>query len=186
MTETLAMGRTIREARLAKGMSLGQLAAAVGRSSASVRRWERGEVAPAIGIIDDLAAVLDLDADDLRSQRSPAAEPAMDAEPVSGAHPDTGRVAPQGPTTIEQDLASATSPAPKDPSPERSTPATRGVVGDALAAIRNASTSWSGWIRAALTVVLLIVMALILIWAMGQLAAAIGDIWDSFDTGSTN
>ena len=50
------MGRTIREARLARGRSLSQLAAAVGRSSSSVRRWERDEVPPAIGIIDELAA----------------------------------------------------------------------------------------------------------------------------------
>ena len=69
MSDTVALGRLIRESRLKQGMSLGQLAAAVGRSSSSVRRWERGEVPPAAGIIDDLASALDIDADELRRLR---------------------------------------------------------------------------------------------------------------------
>ena len=46
MNEATSMGRFIRESRLQQGMSLGQLAASIGRSPSSVRRWERDEVAP--------------------------------------------------------------------------------------------------------------------------------------------
>lgn len=177
------MGRTIREARLAKGMSLGQLAAAVGRSSASVRRWERGEVAPAIGIIDDLARVLDIDADELRSQRPSAGEP---EEPsVRDSHGDTDMVGGTGPSTFEHDVvAPAQSRARTDETgavPARS----GGIVSDAVEAVRHATSGWGGWIRGLLTAAVLIAMALILVWAVGQLASAVGEIWDSFDTGAT-
>lgn len=184
MTDTLAMGRTIREARLAKGMSLGQLAAAVGRSSASVRRWERGEVAPAIGIIDELAQVLDLDADELRSHRPSSTEPAKGGDAAASSFSEVDRGTHDGPSTVEQDPVPASTPAADPPTTTAAT--SRGVVGDALAAMRAASSSWSGWIRAALTVVVLLMMVLILIWAVGQLAAGLSEIWDSFDTGSTN
>lgn len=177
------MGRTIREARLAKGMSLGQLAAAVGRSSASVRRWERGEVAPAIGIIDDLARVLDIDADELRSQRPSASKPVV-APPGSPDH-DTDMSGETGPSTFEHD---AVAPAPirsrtgeATVVPERS----NGIIADAIDAVRHATSGWGGWIRGLLTAAVLIAMALILVWALGQLASAMGDIWDSFDTGAT-
>lgn len=179
MTDTLAMGRTIREARLAKGMSLGQLAAAVGRSSASVRRWERGEVAPAIGIIDDLARVLDIDADELRSQRPSVDGPAA---PAGGSPLDADAVDEAGPSTFEQDVVAPRSRTGETVVvPERS----GGIVADAVEAVRHAASGWGGWIRGLLTAAVLIVMVLVLVWALGQLASAIGEIWDSFDTGAT-
>ncbi|KAA3636310.1 MAG: XRE family transcriptional regulator, partial [Armatimonadetes bacterium] len=55
MDDSASLGRFIRESRLKKGMSLGQLAASIGRSSSSVRRWERDEVAPAITVMPALA-----------------------------------------------------------------------------------------------------------------------------------
>jgi len=177
------MGRTIREARLAKGMSLGQLAAAVGRSSASVRRWERGEVAPAIGIIDDLARVLGIDADELRSQRPSVSKPVT--SPPGNPHHDTDMAGETGPSTFEHD---AVAPAPirartgeATVAPERS----NGIIADAIDAVRHATSGWGGWIRGLLTAAVLIAMALILVWALGQLASAVGEIWDSFDTGAT-
>ncbi|MGB5531919.1 MAG: helix-turn-helix transcriptional regulator, partial [Acidimicrobiia bacterium] len=65
MSDPKTFGQAVRGARLARGMSMGQLATSVGRSTASVRRWERDEGVPAKGIIDELAAVLDLSDDDL-------------------------------------------------------------------------------------------------------------------------
>ena len=59
MSDPRTFGQAVREARLAKGMSMGQLATSVERSTASVRRWERDEGVPAKSIIDDLVAVLD-------------------------------------------------------------------------------------------------------------------------------
>src|SRR5665811_1044065 len=64
MNDAKTFGQAVREARLAKGMSMGQLAAAVERSTASVRRWERDEGVPAETVVRDLIAVLDLEDDD--------------------------------------------------------------------------------------------------------------------------
>mgnify|MGYP001814908051 FL=1 len=179
----MAMGRTIREARLAKGMSLGQLAAAVGRSSASVRRWERGEVAPAIGIIDDLARVLDIDAEELRSQSQSGGEPAV--PPPSNSRLDADVAGGNKPSTLEPDAVSPAQPTARTGETTAVPARSSGIIADAVEAVRHATSGWGGWIRGLLTAVILIVMALVLVWALGQLASALGEIWDSFDTGST-
>ncbi len=65
MDDENALGKRIRMARLDRGLSLSQLASAVGRSSSSVRRWERGESAPSSSVVVELARVLHLDAAEL-------------------------------------------------------------------------------------------------------------------------
>ena len=168
------MGRAIREARLRKGMSLGQLAAAVGRSSSSVRRWERGEVPPAIGVVDELASVLDLDPDELRDLR-PQAPP----EPEGG----DDVVAPTAKDDLDAIAAIPLVHPPVDDAPSRSE---RGFFGDVVAAFGDLTKNWSGWIRGLLTVLVLLVMLVILVWALGQLGDALREIWDSFDAGSSS
>jgi transcriptional regulator with XRE-family HTH domain len=175
MADTAAMGRAIREARLQKGMSLGQLAAAVGRSSSSVRRWERGEVPPAIGVVDQLADVLDLDPDALKALR-PAVE---DEVAVAEAVPDATEPRIK-PTTLEQPAA-----APSTPETSASPPGSRGFLGDTAAALREMTSDWSGWIRGVLTFVVLVLMVIVLVWALGQLFDALRAIWDSFDAGTS-
>jgi len=175
MADTAAMGRAIREARLQKGMSLGQLAAAVGRSSSSVRRWERGEVPPAIGVVDQLADVLDLDPDALKALRPAAEDQVGVVEVVSGS-----KVPAVKPTTLEQPAA-----APSAPEAAASPPASRGFLGDTLAALREMTSDWSGWIRGILTFVVLVVMVIVLVWALGQLFDALREIWDGFDAGTS-
>lgn len=168
------MGRTIREARLRKGMSLGQLAAAVGRSSSSVRRWERGEVPPAIGVVDQLATVLDLDPDELRGLR-PQTPPQPEGDDDAVSWEEAG-----DPDAIG---AIPLIPPPVDDTPSRSE---RGFFGDVLAAFGDLTRNWSGWVRGLLTLAVLLVMLVILVWALGQLAGALREIWDSFDAGSTS
>ena len=51
----------VREARLERHLSMGQLAAAVDRSTASVRRWERDEGLPSEDAIETLILRLGLD-----------------------------------------------------------------------------------------------------------------------------
>lgn len=175
MNEALAIGRAIREARLEKGLSLGQLAAAVGRSSSSVRRWERGEVPPAIGIIDDLARVLELDPDELRSLRP---EP----DPVT-VHDALDTPAPATPIDVIPRIES-TGPAFEPPPQADAGAAGRrppGFLGDVVEVVRGATAGWTGWIRGLLTFAVLLVMAIILVWALGELFEALGEIWDSFD-----
>jgi transcriptional regulator with XRE-family HTH domain len=176
MADTAAMGRAIREARLQKGMSLGQLAAAVGRSSSSVRRWERGEVPPAIGVVDQLADVLDLDPEELKAMRPAAEDDVRVVEAVSEAQAPAVK-----PSTLEQ--PKVTAPAPEVPAP--TTPAPRGFLGDTAAALRDMTADWSGWIRGLLTAVVVIVMLIVLVWALGQLFDALRVIWDGFDTGTS-
>ena len=169
MSDAVALGRLIRESRLKKGLSLGQLAAAVGRSSSSVRRWERGEVAPAIAVIPDLATALDLEPEVLR-----------DARPAPISEPEKRR------TTMEQPVVVDEPPEPVAPVTSPTVPSSkRGVFGDVLDAIRSASASWSGWLRGALTAVILIVMFIVFIWALSELFEALSQVWDSFDAGSS-
>ncbi|MDJ0790940.1 MAG: helix-turn-helix transcriptional regulator, partial [Acidimicrobiia bacterium] len=101
MNDAAELGRLIRESRLRKGMSLAQLAAAVGRSSSSVRRWERGEVPPAKAIVGDLAAALDLEVSDLDALRPVAPSPET-PDP-----PDDPPAEEPKHTTLEQPIAAA-------------------------------------------------------------------------------
>ena len=177
------MGRTIREARLARGMSLSQLAAAVGRSSSSVRRWERDEVPPAIGIIDELADALGLDPQELRALR-PSPLDSGGVEPESAAPGISGSRA--TPESLDLDRVPVIAPPESvDAQPGRASsgPRTAGFVSDVIEVLRGATESWSGWIRGGLTAAVLIVMAIVLVWALSELASAMGEIWDSFETG---
>lgn len=175
------MGRTIREARLARGMSLSQLAAAVGRSSSSVRRWERDEVPPAIGIIDELAEALEIDPGRLRALR-PGPLGSDSAEPEDGSRRTPGDV----PESLDLDRVPIVAPPESVEGPTAATPSgprPPGFVSDVIEVLRGATESWSGWIRGGLTAIVLIVMAIVLLWALGELASALGQIWDSFEAG---
>lgn len=175
------MGRTIREARLARGMSLSQLAAAVGRSSSSVRRWERDEVPPAIGIIDELAEALEIDPDRLRALRpGPLGSDSEEPEAGSLSRPDGV------PESLDLDRVPIVAPPASVEGPTEaaaSGPRPPGFVSDVIEVLRGATESWSGWIRGGLTAIVLILMAILLIWALGELASALGQVWDSFETG---
>ena len=85
MSQTL--GELIREKRLGRGLSLGQLASAVGTTAGGVRRWERGEEVPASDELAALADYLDIDvvlADRLSvaAMDTIAAEAGADDEPA--------------------------------------------------------------------------------------------------------
>jgi len=172
------LGMLIRESRLKQGMSLGQLAAAVGRSSSSVRRWGRGEVAPAIGIVPGLARVLELDESSLSELRpSPIEAPGEETDQ----HELEGQL-----TTIEDAVLKApivdAGSVSRAPVVSAEAPS-RGFVADMKEAVFGQKDSWIGWARGAFTVVALIAMLVVLIWAIGELADAVGDIWNSFETG---
>lgn len=171
MTSSEEIGTRIREARLGKSMSLGQLASAVGRSSSSVRRWERGEVAPAVSVVPKLAAILEIDPSDLR--------------PVAPVPAATDSDTPE--STIEQPVVNGTSSeviavaSTEGPAPEASS----GLVSDAWRTLTSTGNGWMGWIRGLLTAGLLLVMLLVLVWAFGELIDALDAVLDSFDAGSS-
>lgn len=62
VNDSISLGDTIRDRRLALGYSLGQLATKVNKTASSIRAWERGDAVPTDEESDDLAAALDLDA----------------------------------------------------------------------------------------------------------------------------
>lgn len=153
-------------------MSLGQLADAVGRSSSSVRRWERDEVPPALTIMQALAEALSVDVEQLDALR-----PALvDEVSIAAREGDTASG-----STIEQPLV--------EPSQEAF--ATQGVVpdrrlglfGDLWNSVFAQKESWIGWVRGGLTTVFVLVMVYILFWAVGELYDALFDVWHSFGTG---
>ena len=179
MSDPRTFGQAVREARLAKGMSLGQLATSVERSTASVRRWERDEGVPARSIIDDLVAVLDLSDDELAliasepvQMATPAPATPAPATPAPATPAPATPAPPSGPSQATQAAGSrVTGVAPA------TEPAPTGVRGW-FAELYDPTNPWLGYLRAALTVVVLIVLAWILVWALAELFDAVGEIWD--------
>ena len=174
------LGTTIREARLKKGMSLGQLASAVGRSSSSVRRWERGEVAPAATVLTKLQAILEIDPAAMDDSSVPSVDsPDAGSE---GAEDTDQRV-----STVEQPVIDGASPDAPAPSPDSLSPRTSdgGLISDVWAALTSGDRSWIGWARGLLTTAVLILMIFVLFWALSELFDALRSILDSFDVGSS-
>ena len=137
---------------------------------------------PAIGIIDDLADALQIDPEELRALR-PGATPGAGSTPPpvdGGVHSGVGSGrAPDD--RLDLDRVPVVAP-PPEPLAETRRPA--GFFTDVVEVLRSATESWSGWIRGAMTALVLLIMAVVLIWVLGQLASAMAEIWDSFDAGS--
>jgi hypothetical protein len=205
MSDPKTFGQAVREARLAKGMSMGQLATSVERSTASVRRWERDEGVPAKGIIDELAAVLDLSDDDVAlivrepaHGETPFAAPPPASPPSATPSPATPPPATPPPATPPPATPPPATPPPATPPPATPSAATQATqaagsrVTGGLAAAEPAPTGikgwfaelydpanpWLGYLRVGLTVVVLIILAWILVWALAGLFGAVGEIWN--------
>ena len=183
MDDPEALGTLIRSSRVDKGLSLGQLASAVGRSSSSVRRWERGEVAPAMSVVPDLAGALDLDEGELRAMiESTHSESSTDSPSESSADES-----PRTESTIEDDVVIAQEvPYFDTPSPVATAPVQRprGRFARIYAAIFGRRDSWIGWVRGILTALALFFLFMGLIWAFGELVTAMSEVMDSFSTGT--
>lgn len=172
------LGVMIREARLEKSMSLGQLASAVGRSSSSVRRWERGEVAPAASVLPKLSAILEIDIQSLRDDEVASA--------ASEEESSQDKAVDERISTVEQPvIADSEPPAPVPQDVPVVPPSSEGGrLSSFWDSVAKGGQGWMGWIRGALTVVTLVVMLFVLVWALGELFSALGSVLDSFDVGS--
>jgi len=175
MDDSASLGRFIRESRLKQGMSLGQLAASIGRSSSSVRRWERDEVAPAITVMPALADVLGVEVGVLESKR-----PSLADFDDTGPHTAGGG---ERPPTLEQPVVGLLGAS--EPDLRSQNGASVGLFGDMWNMLLDNKDSWIGWFRGIATTVVLIVMVVILWWAVGELRDGLFEIWDSFGAGST-
>ena len=166
MSDGRTLGQAVREARLAKGMSMGQLAAAVERSTASVRRWERDEGTPSDDVLEKLRTVLDLGPGPFEPPDDP---PEIERVPiVTDRPPESTR--PTAPTaggfTTQTGLQAIVR---------------RGL----MAEIRDPSKPWLGYIRAALTVIVLLLLVWVLLWAAGNLFDALGEVWETLWSDAT-
>ncbi|MFV9671956.1 MAG: helix-turn-helix domain-containing protein [Acidimicrobiia bacterium] len=162
MSDRRTFGQAVREARLNKGMSMGQLAAAVERSTASVRRWERDQGVPAETVVQELVVVLNLDQAELTALAA-APPPVVAAAPQSEDPSDATRAT----------SASVTSTVP-------STVQSSGGISAWLSSLRDPEKPWLGYLRATLTIVVMLVLAWVLIWALRGFVGAFGDVWESF------
>ena len=181
MDEPISLGHYIRESRLQQGMSLGQLAERLGRSSSSVRRWERDEVSPALAIMPSLAEALAVDVETMQERR-----PVLQDPEETGSHTAGGQ---RIRSTIEQPVVAVVPGAGSDDS--GSEPVGRmavplGLFGDMWNSVFANKTSWIGWVRGVSTAVVLVVMVFVLVWATGELLEALSDVWNSLGTGSTS
>lgn len=166
-SQTETIGRFIRRTRLERGLSLGQLAELVGRSSSSVRRWERDEVAPAPGIVPTLASVLEVPESELIALRSSTTDDGNRDEDTES-HDGIG----------DPVLAPMQEPAEDPP-----VTGTRvGFFGDLWSSMTSLSLDWRPWARGLGTAAALIVMLIIFVWAVGELFDALGEVWDSIDS----
>jgi transcriptional regulator with XRE-family HTH domain len=64
--------RLLRDARTAAGLTPEHVAVATGRSSFSVREWERGRVTPPTHLLGKIAAAVGIDVADLFDEASDA------------------------------------------------------------------------------------------------------------------
>lgn len=173
MDDSHSLGRFIRQSRLDRGMSLGQLAGEIGRSSSSVRRWERDEVAPALTVMPVLAEALQVDVGELEKRRPGSAD---EPEESNGPADDSEHRS----STIEQPAVPAQGVATtEEPSSSR-----LGLFGDMWAALTEGKDSWIGWARGIATVVVVIILLIVFVWAVGELFSALSDVWDSLGTDS--
>lgn len=176
MADQQYLGALIRESRLKRGMSLGQLAIAVGRSSSSVRRWERGEVAPAATVLASLAEVLEIESSVLERAKRSVSEAGNSDDEDSGMYI----------STVEQpevEVVRADPPASTEHVERTSSQV--GLFADAWRVLTVGRESWIGWARGFLTAGALIAMLFVLIWAVTELLDGIAAIIDSFDVGSS-
>jgi transcriptional regulator with XRE-family HTH domain len=176
MDDATSMGRFIRESRLQQGMSLGQLAATIGRSPSSVRRWERDEVAPATAVVPQLAVALDVDVSALEERRPDVEDP--DPSVVDNAEEKKL-------TTIEQPVATSQE-APVVPAVKPERRPRVGIIGEMWNSIFAEKESWIGWVRGIGTALVLLLFFIVLVWAGGEFIDAVSDVWNSFGSDSSS
>jgi transcriptional regulator with XRE-family HTH domain len=173
-------GELIREGRLAKGMSMGQLASAVGRTAASVRRWERDEVLPAADVVQRLAEVLDIDPDDLAVHPSPPGDDEESGDDAMPPTPGPGVETDAMPVPVVEAVTTVSPEIDAEPPAE-----TRGI-GYYVDHLFDPDRPYLGYLRATLTVVVALILLWILVWAVGELFEALGRVWDQFSRDETD
>lgn len=194
----------IRRRRAQLGLSQEQLAERIGRAASTVRRWEKGEAVPPDGVISALATALQVAPRDLavafgesgdeESETTPDPTTAAPAAPRTAAPPPapSGR-ATEPPIDEQATVAAATAvaasavakaPVAAPPQqPKRRSPLWRAPALDpseGLSYLEDSRQRFRYWLRAALTIVAIIILLMLLMWAFGEFWDALGKVWDLF------
>jgi transcriptional regulator with XRE-family HTH domain len=199
-----SFGQIVREARLERHLSMGQLAAAVDRSTASVRRWERDDGLPTPEVIDTLVVRLGLDPDEVNDAVAATRGDEPQLEPLITAPVEAGDPIDVVPVVDVVESADAKweqpdSVAPPPPQPvapaAASPPLTAWPTASApvavverdqniLQVLRDPGRPWLGYIRTALTLAVLGGLLWVLWWAVPEFFEAFSEMWDSLWGGS--
>ncbi|MCR6492914.1 XRE family transcriptional regulator [Cellulomonas sp. P24] len=78
--DTLVLGRRIRHLRTARGMTLDELGAAIGRAASQVSVLENGHREPSLSLLTQVAATLDVTLAELLSTEPPSRRAALEVE----------------------------------------------------------------------------------------------------------
>lgn len=193
-------GRLVKEARERVGMSQARLAELVGRSAGTVRAWERGSSLPTDpGVVTALAAALDLDEANL--YRASGLEPPADA-PTPTIEQVLQTIAPSEENEPQPGEDVESTPE-EEPAPEPALVGEPRVRGRRVRERRPAvptppvvTASKAGWtaaeasyvedpgerlvyrLRWLYTLVGLLFLMIVLVWASGRMLEAVGDVLD--------
>lgn len=194
-----SFGRTVRYRRTKLGLSQAKLAELVGRSTATVRSWERDRTRPSDDrVLTTLAAILGVDERQLfeKAEMVPP-EPVVEED-----HPTVEQVLatlsppkPAEPLPFEEEEESpvpsevpdrgiepsVTSPAPAfvaPPDPFVETPPTPSIAD--ISYLEDESQRTMYRVRNLATVVAVVALFVAFLWAVGEGLGAFGEWWDSF------
>lgn len=133
---------------------------------------------PAATVLPKLSAILEID-----PELIDASKPDLPAEEPTDSDVDDGE---ERASTVEQPVVEVASPTPTSIDRYEAPPeSSSGFLGDLWARLVGGHRTWIGLIRGLLTAALLLVMLFVLIWAVGELWEALGDVVDTFDSGSS-
>jgi transcriptional regulator with XRE-family HTH domain len=195
-----SFGRTVRYRRTKIGLSQAKLGDLVGRSAGTVRSWERDASTPSdTEVIDALAAVLAIDP---RILYEKAGMDMPDVETSPTVEQALASLRPETPRTVDQATAPAAEqsleppPAPASdppgpvpyvpPEPAFRSPRDSLVVNPATpplteqSYIEDAGQKQLYRVRSLATVVLLVALVIVLIWATTSAFGAFSEWWDGF------
>ena len=194
-----SFGRTVRFRRTKLGLSQAKLAELVGRSTATIRSWERDKTRPTDSkVLAALAAILGIDERQLfekaeidapiYDETSPTVEEALATlappeprrpAPAHLADDTTDEPATDAELPVRQLVGVAAAPgfvAPPDP--YRPTPLTPNV--SEISYMEDRSQRQMYRVRTLATLVAFVALVVAFIWALGEGLGALGDWWSAF------
>ena len=197
-----SFGRTVRYRRTKLGLSQAKLGELVGRAATTIRSWERDTTHPNDPkVISALAAILAID-EQMLFEKAGIDMPAQEASPTMEEYLATLRPAEPTPLpdandseSIESEDTAEDDPVVPETEPTSNPPVVRaGYVAPPDPFVRTAPTPAANElsyvedqgqrqiyrVRTMATLVGIVVLAIALIWAIGQSLGALGDWWDSF------